>query len=178
LKDHQMGYAPALDYCRPVVVKPSLYTPPRARLTRLEEAMRALCDNCDTRDLSRPKAQAVTHGPKVGDRVRVVNWTGPANGSTGVIVRSELAYHAVLMDRLPVVMCWGPQHLELSTSAAVESDGWIAHKPGDPMPCDADALVRVRLEDGTVCGSDHADSRGASWDWTAKAWKIVAWRRA
>jgi len=54
----------------------------------------------------------------------------------------------------------------------------IPHVPGDPMPCDGDAKVLVRLKMGAL-EIDHAKN----WDWSLSRYRelersnIVAWKR-
>jgi hypothetical protein len=56
--------------------------------------------------------------------------------------------------------------------AKPDADGWIPHKPGDPMPCDPEAKVRVKTENG----SESTLSRASYWWWTGG--NIVAWKPA
>jgi hypothetical protein len=57
---------------------------------------------------------------------------------------------------------------------------WTPHVPGDPMPCDGEALVDVRYRDGDVSRSDHADHY--SWQRLDEDrphdFDITAWRYA
>ena len=57
---------------------------------------------------------------------------------------------------------------------------WTPHTPGDPMPCDGEALVDVRFRDGYVSRSDHADHY--SWQRLDEDrphdFDITAWRYA
>ena len=57
---------------------------------------------------------------------------------------------------------------------------WTPHAPGDPMPCDGNALVDVRLRDGRVLRCCPADSNG--WgrldDDRTHDFDIIAWRYA
>lgn len=55
-----------------------------------------------------------------------------------------------------------------------DTDGWITHKPGDPMPCDANARIDVLLRNGEQ-NSNLAD--WYMWDWEGSS-AILAWRLA
>lgn len=72
-----------------------------------------------------------------------------------------------------------------------DADGWIEHRPGDPMPCDGDLKVFVRLMDGMERVSSHKAKwwagHGASESELADYWKatlhgkgnpIIAWKPA
>jgi hypothetical protein len=57
----------------------------------------------------------------------------------------------------------------------VERD-WIAHKPGDPMPCDGEAMVEVWLQNDA---KGTAEAKG--WQWNGgkiRNWDVTAWRPA
>jgi hypothetical protein len=57
-----------------------------------------------------------------------------------------------------------------------DADGWIPHIPGDPMPCNNDQIVDVKLGKGTV----HIGVQGTEdWQWSAfdvGRSSIAAWR--
>jgi hypothetical protein len=54
-------------------------------------------------------------------------------------------------------------------------DGWIPHKPGDPMPCDPDAVVQVKSGD-TI---EKIPARYVRWgDWYPIAPNVDAWKPA
>lgn len=62
-----------------------------------------------------------------------------------------------------------------------DADGWIPHVPGDPMPCDPDAIIVAMLRDGHICQKDRAEYFCFDKDQHAPneeivAWKPVAWR--
>ncbi len=57
-------------------------------------------------------------------------------------------------------------------------DGWIPHKPGDPMPCDPDMYVEAKLRNGEILGG----SRAQIWAWHSMpelaGREIIAWKPA
>jgi hypothetical protein len=60
-----------------------------------------------------------------------------------------------------------------------DADGWIPHTPGDPMPCNPDERVEVKLGNG-LC-SDSSGRGSSLWYWGDSCMKggvIVAWRPA
>jgi hypothetical protein len=67
------------------------------------------------------------------------------------------------------------------SSTVADSEGWIAHKPGDPMPCDEDLMVWVRFADGIQDKYNHAgfwkgvDGSVSFWDECGDA-TIIAWK--
>ncbi len=67
--------------------------------------------------------------------------------------------------------------------ATFEAHGktWTRHKPGDPMPCDPEALLEVLWQDD-IDGIDSSDVQGAAknWDWSNSGGKynIIGWRYA
>ena len=52
---------------------------------------------------------------------------------------------------------------------------WIAHNPGDPMPCDGDDWVVYKLTDGLP---RKTQARNLDWLHTNEAIRIAAWRPA
>jgi hypothetical protein len=53
---------------------------------------------------------------------------------------------------------------------------WIAHTPGDPMPCDGDDWVSVKFWDGSFC---IFQKTAKTHNWSEDAFpKIIAWRPA
>lgn len=68
-----------------------------------------------------------------------------------------------------------------------DADGWIAHRPGDPMPCDGLTKVRIKRRDGKAENICHAsffdtDEDGSNW-WTGEGMRdpgtqIIAWKPA
>jgi hypothetical protein len=61
-------------------------------------------------------------------------------------------------------------------------DGWIPHKPGDPMPCDPEQVVWIKLRDGTLYEGDEAE-KAVYWEWGSGAeqdndYDIIAWKPA
>ena len=64
-----------------------------------------------------------------------------------------------------------------------EHDGveFFKHTPGDPMPCDGDALVHLMFQDGTLSTQYRKESNIAGQlDWSAKVGNcnIIGWRYA
>lgn len=60
-----------------------------------------------------------------------------------------------------------------------DADGWIPHTPGDPMPCNPNERVEVKLGNG-LC-SDSSVRGSSLWYWGDSCMKggvIVAWRPA
>lgn len=58
---------------------------------------------------------------------------------------------------------------------------WFAHNPGDPMPCDGNALVHLMFQDGTLSTQYRKESNIAGQlDWSAKVGNcnIIGWRYA
>jgi hypothetical protein len=59
--------------------------------------------------------------------------------------------------------------------------GWIPHKPGDPMPCDPEQVVWIKLRDGTPYEGDEAE-KAVYWEWDAleedRGAEIIAWKPA
>lgn len=55
-----------------------------------------------------------------------------------------------------------------------DPDGWIPHVPGDPMPCDGDAVVDVKFN----CGKVNAGNAAWVWGWLGGNcdYSIAAWR--
>jgi len=57
-----------------------------------------------------------------------------------------------------------------------DSDGWIPHRPGDPMPCDGSLMVTIRTRD-----FDEETDIAREWDWrtlTTTEAEIIAWKPA
>ncbi|MCA3080556.1 MAG: hypothetical protein ING71_17410 [Rhodocyclaceae bacterium] len=52
---------------------------------------------------------------------------------------------------------------------------WIAHTPGDPMPCDGETLVVYKLTDGL---ERKTKAGRLNWLHVTEASRIVAWRPA
>ena len=67
------------------------------------------------------------------------------------------------------------------SSVVPDDDGWIMHKPGDPMPCDPDLMVVVRFIDGEEDKWKHAgfwkgaDGEVSFWDECGEE-TIIAWK--
>lgn len=68
-----------------------------------------------------------------------------------------------------------------------DADGWIPHRPGDPMPCGGDMSIVVKHGDGVTTNPEKARFWDGSDDdincWTGKGcekptWAIVAWKPA
>ncbi len=59
-----------------------------------------------------------------------------------------------------------------------DKDGWIPHKPGDPMPCEKGAIIRVRLRNGEEF--DCKDPGFLYWGEIPNATgeEIIAWKPA
>ena len=56
---------------------------------------------------------------------------------------------------------------------------WIPHKPGDPMPCDGEMLVEIKVRNGTEFVREDRD-KAKTWLWTNRglAIDVIAWRPA
>jgi hypothetical protein len=56
---------------------------------------------------------------------------------------------------------------------------WITHNPGDPMPCDGEAIVEVKVRNGTEFVGEDRD-KAKTWLWTNRrlAIDVIAWRPA
>jgi hypothetical protein len=72
--------------------------------------------------------------------------------------------------------------LSRSQTPAKESDGWIPHKPGDPMPCDPVTFVALRFRSGTTSQPEDLGPAG-DFDWDVYEDEeydsdIVAWKPA
>jgi hypothetical protein len=67
-------------------------------------------------------------------------------------------------------------------SLPTDTDGWIAHRPGDPMPCDHDLMVCVRFIDGEEDEGDHDAGFWNGVDGSVSFWDengfetIIAWK--
>jgi hypothetical protein len=66
--------------------------------------------------------------------------------------------------------------------ALPQGEGWRLHRPGDPMPCDGNQLVRIAFADGAASASVCP---AANWCWdrfgrppTLSELNIIAWRPA
>jgi hypothetical protein len=59
-----------------------------------------------------------------------------------------------------------------------DKDGWIPHKPGDPMPCAKHQMIRWRSRSGLECpeGAAWPASEGVAWADFGDA--LVAWKPA
>lgn len=62
---------------------------------------------------------------------------------------------------------------------------WTRHKPGDPMPCDGEALVdtlwRMETPPCELCSAGHEGGLAEDWDWSAECQaehQIIGWRYA
>lgn len=64
-------------------------------------------------------------------------------------------------------------------SATFEAHGktWTRHKPGDPMPCDGEAIVDILLRDNTLGSTLKAKNRWWDTGLTSSA-QIIGWRYA
>ena len=67
------------------------------------------------------------------------------------------AAHAMILARRvllgtvePLPPTPGAQHVLMTEAPAVDDEGWIPHKSGDPMPCYLSDLVFIKLESGNV----------------------------
>ena len=75
----------------------------------------------------------------------------------------------------------GEHHSGDVTEKVPDADGWIEHRPGDAMPCDASMEVRVKYRDG-VTGLDDAGNLQKSPNFWGNECspdcRIIAWRPA
>jgi hypothetical protein len=51
---------------------------------------------------------------------------------------------------------------------------WIPHIPGDPMPCDGEMLVDIKIQGG----ASYADQAAIETDWSDCFRPVTAWRPA
>lgn len=81
---------------------------------------------------------------------------------------------------------WEAMH-EAAVYEGADANGWIPHKPGDPMPCDGNMMVDVRFAYGgeryrvlarDYYGKDHECVESDWWLGRAGDMSIVAWRPA
>lgn len=58
-----------------------------------------------------------------------------------------------------------------------DADGWIPHRPGDPMPCDGEMMVFTMFQDGELSTESYHAKRLC---WTAinVSFAIIAWKPA
>lgn len=63
-----------------------------------------------------------------------------------------------------------------------DADGWIAHKPGDPMPCHRKDQPYLQFRDGEVLNlkeiKDTADNYHWGVDENCRCFEIIAWKPA
>jgi hypothetical protein len=55
-------------------------------------------------------------------------------------------------------------------------DDWTPHTPGDPIPCDGEAIVQYQMRDGTT---SRRPEKAKALDWRSllgAEWEIIAWR--
>lgn len=76
---------------------------------------------------------------------------------------------------------YGPKAETKPATFEAHGKTWTRHKPGDPMPCDPEALLEVLWQDD-IDGIDSSDVQGAAknWDWSNSGGKynIIGWRYA
>lgn len=111
--------------------------------------------------------------------------------STTPVVQYLLGRRIEELERAIAILEAG-QRPDSSTSAASEREPtqpstftacgleWIRHVPGDPMPCDGEAVVRVMLEsdrrDGAWDMMHHGQAAGFHWGrCTYSETEIVGW---
>lgn len=72
---------------------------------------------------------------------------------------------------------------EIRKQIIADIDGWIPHKPGDPMPCDGGVMVDVRFDNG----KEYRGNSARFWELGASSWRgggmihgdnITHWRPA
>jgi hypothetical protein len=67
-----------------------------------------------------------------------------------------------------------------------DADGWIPHRPGDPMPCDPETLIWVKLRDPSFVDRspetagywDEEDDHASNWRNADSINSIIAWKPA
>lgn len=78
------------------------------------------------------------------------------------------------------IRAWAMREAE---SPQPEADGWIAHKPGDPVPCEFDLRIDVKIASGIIRYGQTAEfwrgleGDGGNWS-DCGEFSIVAWRPA
>jgi hypothetical protein len=57
---------------------------------------------------------------------------------------------------------------------------WTKHTPGDPMPCDGDAMLQVFWDSDFAENSSSVAGKAADWDWecTEHGMRVIGWRYA
>lgn len=82
---------------------------------------------------------------------------------------------------------YGPSKIGgLFRGGVPDKDGWIPHRPGDPMPCDGELRVWFRCRDGYESlrfAADMQPARNVGQDWWTGAGaqskdQIIAWKPA
>ena len=70
----------------------------------------------------------------------------------------------------------------VNESLTVDIDGWIPHRPGDPMPCDGASNPKLLFRDGEVYDLTSRGEPANDYDWCAIPWdpvsEIIAWKPA
>jgi hypothetical protein len=117
-------------------------------------------------------------------------------GSVGVIKEISANGKARAMWQVPKIQmplaCWAlledlePAEPQTQTASQMEpenlnvgwKDGWIPHKPGDPMPCAKHQMIRWRSRSGEECpeGAAWPASEGVAWADFGDC--IIAWKPA
>ena len=73
--------------------------------------------------------------------------------------------------------CWEIRIKPESATFEAHGKTWTRHKPGDPMPCDGEAIVDILLRDNTLDSTLKAKNRWWDTGLTSSA-QIIGWRYA
>lgn len=125
---------------------------------------------------------------RVGDRVRLSHdalLLIDHRGCSGVVYecKNRQLYdgcHFVALDgEGEVGRMFSGRYLELiepapSPASETETEGWVAHRPGDPMPVGPNVVVHCRTADGKP--STVPPAPADRWNWCADKYAVTAYR--
>lgn len=63
------------------------------------------------------------------------------------------------------------------TKPQPDADGWIPHRPGDPMPCHEETMCYRKYRSGKIGAKDKAGNYSWS-EWIGGVTEIIAWKPA
>lgn len=93
-------------------------------------------------------------------------------------IPGNIAYWSVAMADALLAELDRTAVVKESLTPEPEADGWIAHKPGDPMPCPVKAKIRIQTENGYM-SSDWNYAWTFDWrDTKEPGDNIIAWKPA
>ena len=98
-------------------------------------------------------------------------------------IPGNIAYWSVAMADALLAELNATAVVKESLTPQPEADGWIAHNPGDPVPCKLDLRIDIKIASGIIrCGQTAEYWRGVSdlesnWNECGE-FSIIAWRPA